>query len=342
MSRLLRWYGASPLHLLTMIGSFALAGYAAAELLRKNPVGILVWLVAAVIGHDLLLMPLYTLADRSVSSVVRHRPLNLPAGPWINYLRVPAVLSGVLLLIWFPLIFRLPARFPASTTLPLNPYLWHWLAVTGALFLLSATALALRLGAARRRTSAVKAAGAPTGIAPAGIMLPDAELLDVHGAATTLYAAAEGGRAVLVFYRGAWSSYCHVALSVYQDQLLPQLTERGIKLVAISPQKPDGSLTMQQKHGLTFTVVSDPGNTIAGRLGIRTQPPGECRAAQLRLGLDLTSVNADGTVALPMPATVILDATHTVRWIDVHRDYGTRTEPGQVMGALDHLGHCPG
>ena len=34
--------------------------------------------------------------------------------------------------------------------------------------------------------------------------------------------------------------------------------ERGVRLVAVSPQKPDGSLTMQQKHGLAFTVVSDP------------------------------------------------------------------------------------
>ena len=111
MRRFLRWYGASPLHLLTMLGCFALAGYAAAELLPGNPVGILVWLVGAVIGHDLLLLPLYTLADRSAMAVFRHRPPRLPAVPWINYLRVPAALSGMLLLIWFPLIFRLPARF---------------------------------------------------------------------------------------------------------------------------------------------------------------------------------------------------------------------------------------
>jgi hypothetical protein len=71
--------------------------------------------------------------------------------PAINYLRVPAVLSGTLLLIWFPLIFRLPARFPKTTTLPLSPYLWHWLAVTGALFLLSATAYAVRLRGSRVR-----------------------------------------------------------------------------------------------------------------------------------------------------------------------------------------------
>jgi hypothetical protein len=150
MSRFTHWYGAGPLHLLTMLGCFALAGYAAAELLPSNFVGIPVWLAGAVIGHDLILMPLYTLADRSAIMVLRHRPPNLPAVPWINYLRVPAALSGLLLLIWFPLIFRLPTRFPVTTTLPLDPFLWHWLAVTGALFLLSATALALRLRAVRR------------------------------------------------------------------------------------------------------------------------------------------------------------------------------------------------
>jgi peroxiredoxin len=381
VSRLLRWYGASPLHLLTMIGSFALAGYAAVQLLPVSPFGILVWLVAAVIGHDLLLMPLYTLADRSVMAVFRHRPLKLPAVPWINYLRVPAVLSGVLLLIWFPLILRLPGRFTASTTLPLGPYLWHWLAVTGALFLLSATALAARLGAARRGAHALKnvtppmlpdpatgkpaviaspalpgpatgkpaviaspalpgpATGKPAVIAPIGTVLPDAELLDVHGMATTLYAVAGDSSSVLVFYRGAWCPFSNDALSIYQQQLLPQLAERGINLVAISAQKPDGSLIMQQRHGLAFTVVSDPGNTIAARLGILTQPSEKCRAAQVRLGLDLTNVNADGTAALPMPATVILGTSHTVRWIDVHPGYGPRTEPQQIISALDHLEH---
>jgi peroxiredoxin len=143
---------------------------------------------------------------------------------------------------------------------------------------------------------------------------------------------------VLVFYRGAWCPYCNIALAVYQEQLLPRLAERGLPLVAISPQRPDGSLTMQQKHGLGFTVVSDPGNTLAAHLGILTQPADEARAAQLAHGLDLAAVNADGTVTLPMPATVILDAGHAVRWIDVHPDYSTRTEPQQVIDALEHLG----
>jgi peroxiredoxin len=189
------------------------------------------------------------------------------------------------------------------------------------------------------REQAELAASVPAGIAPVGTALPDADLLDVHGGATTLYAATSAGTSVLVFYRGTWCPYCNIALHAYQAQLLPQLTERDIRLVAISPQKPDGSLTMQQKHGLAFTVLSDPGNAIAGRLGILTRPSEEARAAQLQLGLDLTSVNADGTDTLPMPATVVLDAARTVRWIDVHPDYSTRTEPQQVIDALDRLGH---
>ena len=146
-----RWYGANPLHLLAMIGCFALAWYAGAGLLHAKPVGVVVWFAGAVIGHDLILMPLYALADKSVMTVFRHRPPKLPTVPWINYLRVPVVLSGLLLLIWFPLIFRIPSHFPRTTDLSLDPYLGHWLAVTGALFLLSAVALALRLGSGTGR-----------------------------------------------------------------------------------------------------------------------------------------------------------------------------------------------
>jgi hypothetical protein len=161
-----RWYGANPLHLLTLIGSFALAGYAAERLLPHNGIAILEWFVGAVIGHDLILMPLYTVADRSVMAVFRHRPPTQPTVPWINYLRVPVVLSGMLLLIWFPLIFRLATRFTLLTSLPLDPYLWHWLAVTGALFLLSAIAFAVRLGTGRGRRQAPRHGGGAADFPP--------------------------------------------------------------------------------------------------------------------------------------------------------------------------------
>jgi hypothetical protein len=158
MRRQLRWYGASPLHLLTLLACFGLAGYAASQLLSSHPVAVAVWFLGAVIGHDLVLMPLYSVADRSVLEVVRHREPELAPGPWINYLRVPAALSGLLLLVWFPLILRLPSPYHASTALSADPYVWHWLAVTGALFLLSAVAFAVRLRREARRAARAAAA----------------------------------------------------------------------------------------------------------------------------------------------------------------------------------------
>jgi peroxiredoxin len=188
-----------------------------------------------------------------------------------------------------------------------------------------------------REQAALAAAGLPDGVAAVGTEVPDAELLDVHGAPTTLYAATGEKTSVLVFYRGAWCPYCNITLSTYQHHLLAQLTERDIRLVAISPQTPDGSLTMQDKHDLAFTVLSDPGNALGRTLGILTQPSGDARAAQLELGLDLTTVNADGTTGLPMPTVAILDADHALQWIDVHPDYSTRTEPAQILAATDRL-----
>ncbi|MGH3811620.1 MAG: hypothetical protein ACRDUV_04070, partial [Pseudonocardiaceae bacterium] len=72
--------------------------------------------------------------------------------PWLNYLRVPAVVSGVLLLVWSPLILRLPtaAYFDASG-LSAQPYLSRWLAVTAVLFAISAVTLAVRVAAVRPR-----------------------------------------------------------------------------------------------------------------------------------------------------------------------------------------------
>jgi peroxiredoxin len=181
-------------------------------------------------------------------------------------------------------------------------------------------------------------AGIPNTVLPAGSDVAEAALLDPHGKPTTLYAATSGQTAVVVLYRGTWCPYCNIALATYQTHLLPILTARGVTLTAVSPQTPDGSLSMKEKNELAFPVLSDPGSVLARRLGVVTAPSDEARVAQLQLGLDLTAVNADGTTVLPMPAVLIIDPDHVLRWIDVHPDYSTRTEPEEILAALDALG----
>lgn len=179
--------------------------------------------------------------------------------------------------------------------------------------------------------------GIPAGVAEPGSALPDVELLDVHGAATSLTAARSGRAAVLVFYRGAWCPYCNVALRAYQADLLPALDERNVGLIAVSPQKPDGSLTASESNELSYAVLSDPGNQLARALGVVTEHGAEAKAAQLGLGLDLAQVNADGTHELPMPTVAVVDGSGVLRWIDVHPDYATRTEVADILAALDGI-----
>ncbi|WP_158890690.1 peroxiredoxin-like family protein [Amycolatopsis anabasis] len=185
-----------------------------------------------------------------------------------------------------------------------------------------------------REQHGLAAAGVPAGVAIPGTKLTDHELLDPHGAPIGLFAAIGPRPAVLVFYRGDWCPYCNLTLRTYQQQLLPELTGRGAALVALSPQKPDGSLSTREKNELSYPVLSDPGNAMARELGILTGPTEEARAAQRSLGIDITTGNADGTTGLPMPTTLIVDAERVLRWIDVHPDYTTRSEPADILEAL--------
>ena len=183
--------------------------------------------------------------------------------------------------------------------------------------------------------SALDARGVPPTVVAPGSVMPDCDLLDVHGAPTSLARLRGGGAAVVVFYRGAWCPYCNIALRTYQAELIPALGERGVELIAVSPQKPDGSLTSAQSNELTYSVASDPGNQIATALGIVTEPSPDSVAAQVKLGLDLTEVNADGGTALPMPTVVVVDAASIIRWIDVHPNYTTRSEVPDILAAVD-------
>jgi peroxiredoxin len=188
-----------------------------------------------------------------------------------------------------------------------------------------------------KEQNALRETGTPTTLRT-GEVFPDAELIAPDGRSISLTEARADRPAVVVLYRGAWCPFCNIALKVYRDELQDSLRARGIELIAVSPQRPDGSMTMKEKHDLDFAVLSDPGNQIARRLGVLTRPSEGARDMQLSHGLDLTQINADGTIGLPMPTVAIVDADGMLAWIDVHPDYTTRTEPNEIIAALDGLG----
>jgi peroxiredoxin len=179
------------------------------------------------------------------------------------------------------------------------------------------------LEADRRRAAGTK-------FAEVGDKIEDFTLPGADGASVSLGQLVAEGPAVLVFYRGQWCPYCNLTLRTYQQELVPELTARNATLAAISPQKPDGPLP-----DLEFPVLSDAGSTVARGLGLSYPVSAPVREAMQTLGTDLEKVN--GTWELVHPAVLVVDRDRVLRFVDVHPDFVTRTEPADILEALKSL-----
>ena len=149
----------------------------------------------------------------------------------------------------------------------------------------------------------------------------------------SLYDLLQSGPAVVTFYRGGWCPYCNIQLRAYQA-VLPDITELGARLVAISPQLPDGSLSTAEANELTFDVLSDLGNDVARRFGLVWSLAEELRAALRSNNKALPDINGDDSWELPVPATYV-DRPRRPR-----RPRCRRGRLPQTPGARRHPGHC--
>lgn len=182
--------------------------------------------------------------------------------------------------------------------------------------------------------AALAAAGIPPGAVAVGDKLAAFALPDATGRTVTLDQLTATGPAVIVFYRGGWCPYCNLTLRTYERDLLPQLSAYSARLVAISPESPDASLSTQERAELTYTVLSDAGTQLADTLAITFAPFEEGLAAQRTLGVDIRATRPDSGTRLPMPTVLIVDRDHTVRFADIHPDYTGRTEVNEILDAL--------
>ncbi|MGB8501661.1 hypothetical protein [Mycobacterium sp.] len=152
LARYREFYGSHPLHLLTMLAGFALLAYIIAVIKPQtlwNPQvwwqSIAVWFAAAVIGHDLVLFPLYSFADRLLTLPAAKRTRQ-PAVPAVNYVRVPALGSALTLLVFLPGIIEQGApTYQAATGQTQEPFFARWLLLTATMFAVSAVIYAIRL-----------------------------------------------------------------------------------------------------------------------------------------------------------------------------------------------------
>lgn len=168
-----------------------------------------------------------------------------------------------------------------------------------------------------------------------GEKAPDFTLQDQLGREVSLAGELEQGPVVLLFYRGEWCPYCNAWLRTFGLRAA-EFSQRRARLVAVSPQTPDNSLTMAEKHGLEFPVLSDEGGEVIGTYGLKY----DVSAHELYKagGADLDKFNGEDRWILPAPAVFVIDRGGIVRFVTVNGDYTQRAEPDEALAALDSPG----
>ena len=150
LHRAAQLYGDRLFHLVVVTAALAFGAYAVATLGIDNlfnPVtgwqSIAVWFAVAVIAHDLVLFPLYSLLDRLIPRAAHRRSDGVRAPgflrvPVVNYARIPTMAAGLLLLMFLPGIIRQGAfTYEAATGLTQEPFRGRWLLIVAAFYLIS-------------------------------------------------------------------------------------------------------------------------------------------------------------------------------------------------------------
>jgi len=170
-----------------------------------------------------------------------------------------------------------------------------------------------------------------------GQLAPDFKLPNPQGELTALNDLLTNGPVVVTFYRGSWCPYCNLQLRALQARLA-DIKALGAELVAISPQVPDDSLTEDEISNMDFIVLSDQNAKVASNYGVAWEVP-EFLLDHMRVDrqLDLESINNGNANILPIPATFIIGKNAKVVWRFVDVDYRTRSEPEEIIQALQQL-----
>jgi len=179
-----------------------------------------------------------------------------------------------------------------------------------------------------------------SGDAPQGLQVGDQlasfELPNQLGQTISLDELQVDSNIVISFYRGGWCPYCNIELCVLQ-QALPEFKSHGARLIAISPQLPDESMSTAEKNELSFPVLSDAGNKVAREFGLVFTLSEQLRPLYESFNIDLPATNGDKSFELPIPATFIIDSDGVVKGAFVNADHKQRMDPSDIINVLKEI-----
>jgi len=112
-------------------------------------------------------------------------------------------------------------------------------------------------------------------------------------------------------------------------------------VVAISPENAANSRKSVRHNELSFPILSDHGNAIADKFGLRFRLPDEIITICKGFGNDLPMVNGEDSWTLPMPGRFVISLDGTIAYAEVNPDYTRRPEPSALLPALRQMAAHP-
>jgi peroxiredoxin len=165
---------------------------------------------------------------------------------------------------------------------------------------------------------------------------PPIALHNAKGALVDIKSLLNRGPVIVTFYRGGWCPYCNLELRAFQ-KILPEIKAAGASLVAISPEKPDDTLSTAEKNALDFEVLSDVGQKVGRAFGLVYAFSDELKWAYREFGLDIPDKNGAGEWALPISATYVIGQDGKIIYAYTDADYRDRAEPAEVLKILTEV-----
>lgn len=155
-----------------------------------------------------------------------------------------------------------------------------------------------------------------------GSDLPEFQVQDLDGRGVTS-ASFKTTPHLLVFYRGNWCPFCCAQveeLAAYYRQL----SERGVRIVLISPQPAGKATGLAERFEVPMHFLTDPGNRAARKLGIE-------HAWGTPMGMQLLGYGSH-TV---MPTVIVCDAQGKIVYLDQTDNYRVRPDPAVFEELFD-------
>lgn len=85
---------------------------------------------------------------------------------------------------------------------------------------------------------------------------------------------------------------------------------------------------------LSYPILSDAGNEVAAKFGVRYALPDYLIELYKQLGNDLPTGNGDSSWTLPMPARYVIGQDGVIVYAEVNPDYTQRPEPEDMLAVL--------